>query len=492
MKNDLFTSLKAVENVLISELPAADFYLHQGYEVAHNAGRWWEAVLCLENSVGMLIPPHVEKGMLLNLRALMSNPYGLLLNDPEITGKACLNYHNLREGLLSLSALVRFRESHWAKNCGERLVDTIDRRFFLSSLSDETICEQLGIPLTPDPMTNRKSEDPYPYQDATPTTGRAIEGLLEFYNATNSENTFQVLQKAVRFHRENALCADGSAPDWLLCCSHVGHNHSYLGTVRGLLRYALQFKDEELKKTVYLTYKNSILQNNCTYSGFAPHDLGKLRFPDDLGDPLGDHASCADIAYIAFLLGTNGYPELLDDTERFLRARLFRSQIMSGTQKGAWGIYGGYFGNGVVMDVYALIAATLSDIYNHHIETKENGTYVYLLFSGETETVSVNAFRSDTCQYVHLCAKKDGVFFIRIPAWCDSSSLMVTSSGISVPFCRNGSFLIFDLKESMDACISFDLPVWESDEYTMVSRTGYHICWCGDEIRQAEKYENSQ
>lgn len=178
---ELYTRLKMVEFALLSCMPEEKFYMPDGYETAHNVGRWWEAILLLEDRIGTVIPPRLEKGMQLNLRTMMGNPFGLLNNSREVQGSSRLNWHNPREGLLALSALVEFRQSRWAAWCGSLLVDTLDRRFFENTLSDDDICETLNIPLNDDPMVTRTAEDPYPEEDYTGSTGprdRRSSGVL--------------------------------------------------------------------------------------------------------------------------------------------------------------------------------------------------------------------------------------------------------------------------------------------------------------------------
>ena len=45
-----------------------------GYEVAHDLGRWWDAVLRLEDTIGFAIPAEMEAASLRNLQRLTDNP----------------------------------------------------------------------------------------------------------------------------------------------------------------------------------------------------------------------------------------------------------------------------------------------------------------------------------------------------------------------------------------------------------------------------------
>ncbi len=487
---DLEQSMKAVGQMLMSCLDAEKSYMPTrcgNWEVAHDTGRWIEAALKLEASIGMKIPEAAERGMMLNLRALTNNPFGMLINDPEIfPGATNVNFHNPRELLLTLTQLIEKRGSRWARRCGEAMLETMDRRFFERTLTDDDIREELGFG-KPEP-TNRPVS-PYKGKDKTGSTGRAIEGILEYWKATGSEKAKEMLEKTVAFHRAHNLHEDGSAPDWMECKEHVGHNHSYLGTLRGLLRYAIEFGDDELKGIVYRTYKKSVQKYSVSFSGWAPHDLARLSFPNEKGDPLGDHASCADAAYIAYLLAAEcGYTELYDDAERLIRARLFRQQMTEGEWLGAWGIFGEHFGYGWTVDVFCSIAATFCRIYDSMIRETEDAVRIGLHFSKDAPAAYVEARRGEK-QEINVTMKVKKDLRVRIPAWCPRESLSVTE-GIQFGF--EGNELVVPKREieaGVRIKIAFGLPEWESEEETMYSGTRYRLFWKGDEMTDYEGTE---
>ena len=220
----------------------------------------------------------------------------------------------------------------------------------------------------------------------------------------------------------------------------------------------------------------------------APHDLGKLRFPDHLGDPFGDHASCTDIAYLAFLLACyGGHPELLDVTERLIRARLFTCQVTNGISRGSWGTYDGYFGGGVVLDVFALIAGTLAILYADSVVEKEDGIWVRLLFSAENAAATVSAFRDDR-QHLYVVPHKSGPLHVRIPQWCDETTLRITDNlGNPLPFEKQGVFAVIPTEAEQGIQLSFDLPLTETTETTWISNVSYRLFWKGDDLCQYEE-----
>ena len=101
-----------------------------GYEIAHDTGRWWDAMLRVQATTGFAIPAEQDAAMHDNLRALGDNMAGLLTNDGRTAlpgGTAHVNPHNFRESMLAYSAMVRLRRDELALRLGRRLVETTRR-----------------------------------------------------------------------------------------------------------------------------------------------------------------------------------------------------------------------------------------------------------------------------------------------------------------------------------------------------------------------------
>jgi len=218
---------------------------------------------------------------------------------------------------------------------------------------------------------------------------------------------------------------------------------------------------------------------------YAPHDLSSLRFADDLGDPLGDHASCADVIYIAYLLAyRGGYTELFDDVQRLIRARLLRLQQSEGDNFGTWGITGDYFGKGTTIDVFCLIASTLSEIYRTFAYESSEKIYYNLYFSKELPSVTFNAYR-DEKQHLEILLNCSKDIYIRIPEWCPIESLsLVDSENKVVPYSIEDEFLIIKAENALNKKLrlSYILPKNVTTETTWNSDISYSIDWLGDDI----------
>ena len=485
-------SMRRAGNCCLAWLdPNHDFFPTGGYEVAHDTGRWWDAILRLEAATGFEIPPELEAAMLRNIQRLMGNPDALLMNDPCLElprNTARINPHNFREALLALSALVKHRQNDWARQTGHRLLGTIDRCFQPDGRFDYTLLKCWGkIPLSTDPC--HVQPPGATWFDATANSGRALEAILCFHQASGDPLAMKVARRIARHHLANSVNADGSIRPEIIDPNNVGHNHSYLGTLRGLLQFGLLEEQQQYVDVIAATYLNSLWKHNSSHSGWTPHDLGKIRFPDSAGDPVGEHGSCSDIVQLALWLALHtGQTDLLDDTERLIRARLVPSQIdntANPRQHGAWGVYGHPFGRGSILDVFAAVIHSLVDVHQHIVTPTDNGGHsVNLHFSVDTPHLTVRDLRTD-CGRLQIIPKQPNRLRIRVPAWAPRETISLTASGKSLPLGWDGSYLLVsakDAKADSPVELSYGLPERETVEVMPVSSREFRLSWRGDEV----------
>jgi hypothetical protein len=100
---------------------------------AHNIGRWLDAMLRLEDAIGFEIPKAIETAMVENTRRFFDNPDHICLNPysgplDAVTDNKNHDWdlHSLREGLLALNALARWRKNDWAATMGRQMIQSID------------------------------------------------------------------------------------------------------------------------------------------------------------------------------------------------------------------------------------------------------------------------------------------------------------------------------------------------------------------------------
>lgn len=459
--------------------PEKDFLPTGGYEVAHDTGRWWDAMLRYEAASGVRIPAQAEAAMMANLRRLTDNPAALLAS-----GKC--NPHNLRETLLTYAALVRYRKSAWADAQGRKLVRTMAELLEPDGQMDyERLAQLIGQPLTTDKLMMLRFPQGQ-WFNAVGSTGRALEGLVVFHAATGDAEALKLAGRLAEIHLRNSIDPSGQIRPELLAADCISHTHSYCGTLRGLLLYGLATGDRRFIDAVANTYRKGLWGKAISYSGWTPHDQGKTRFANKEGEPIGEHASCGDIAQLALWLALrDGQTDLLDDVERLVRARLLPSQISDPARPrndGAWGVYGHPFGKASILDVFAAVVHSLADIHENIVTTAPDGTLsVNLHFDIETPAISIRSQRAKEAT-LEIKLKEARALRIRVPGWATKSSVHLTVDGKDLPLTWDGSYLLVAKGTGQIIQLRHDLPEKQTTEEMPVSHRQFHLSWRGDEV----------
>jgi hypothetical protein len=465
-----------------------------GYELAHDTGRWWDAMLRYEAATGERIPDRAETAMMKNLRTLTDNPAALLTNTASLPGpaeKIKVNPHNLRESLLAYTALVNHRKSDWAREQGRKLVTAIASLLDADGqLNFDKLAALMagGKPLTKDPLMVSRAPTGK-WFNSTANTGRAIEAIVWFHEATGDAEAMRLAQRLAEVHLRHIIDPSGKVRAELLDPNHVGHTHSYCGTLRGLLLYGFASGEKQYVEAVANTYRNGLWGVAISHSGWTPHDQGKIRFPDREGDPLGEHASCGDVMQIALWLALRaGQTDLLDDVERLLRARLLPSQIVDPAnprRDGAWGVYSHPFGQGAILDVFAAVLHSLAEIHEHIITTAPDGTLaVNMHFDAHTPAATVRSQRG-TDGTLLVTLHEDRALRIRVPRWASRGSVRLSAAGRELPLRWNGRFLLIEkgtVANGNAIMVRHDLPEKQTVEEMPVSHRKFHLTWRGDQV----------
>lgn len=497
---DLKPRLEIAGAGLLAMLDAdREFLPTSGYEVAHDLGRWWDAALRLEETIGFVIPAELEAASLRNLQRLTDNPDCLLMNRmdvPWLKEKAKINPHNFRETLLAFGGLVRRRQSIWAREAALQLVRSMAHILQADGRVDCSGLESSGqVPLTNDPShTEQKRGE---WFDGTATSGRALEAIVWLFESTGEPSVLDLARRLAAHHLKYSTNRDGTVRDEIVDPDNVGHDHSYHGTLRGLLLFGLLTGEKEYVDVVESTYRNGVRNQIVKESGWAPHDLGKLRFANDHGDPVTDPASAGDSAQLALWLALRaGCDDLLDDVERLVRSRLLPAQLMDAEiqrstdrtfaprERGAWCIHEpSHAGKGCTPDVHAAVIHTLCDIHSHILTRTATGTRVNLHFDAENEVLKTISTRCRKAELMVTVKQPDNVL-IRIPGWAPEPSIRLAIDGEPCSVQRSGVFVFIPadvLKIGSAIKLSYDLPERHTEE-DMPSGRHYRFKWRGDEI----------
>jgi hypothetical protein len=324
--------------------------------------------------------------------------------------------------------------------------------------------------------------------NATATTGRAIEAIVWFHEVTGEASAMELASRLAKVHLRQTMESDGKVRAELLDAARVGHTHSYCGTLRGLLQYGLASGDRRYVDVVAATYRN-LWGTTISHSGWTPHDQGKLRFPNKEGEPIGEHASCGDVAQIALWLALRaGRPELLDDVERLNRARLLPSQLTDAKdprRDGAWGVYSHPFGLGAILDVFAAVLHSLADFKDHIVTAADDGSAsVNLYFAADTPSLTVHPQRGEDAT-LRVTMKRRCDLRIRVPGWVSRESVQLSLDDRPLPLRWEGPFVAVSKTAAHDGStvlLKHDLPAHQTVEEMPISRRKFQLAWRGDKV----------
>ncbi len=498
---DLRQRLELAGKALLALLdPEAELMPTHGYEAAHDLGRWWDAVLRLEEAIGFAIPAELEAASLRNLHLLTDNPDRLLMNRldrPWLRDRARINPHNFRETLLAFGGLVRRRQSAWARGAALQLVAGLDRCLQADGSLDLSRLGAWGqVPPTEDPSHTEPRREGW--FDATATSGRSLEALVWLHQATGEPQVLELARRIAAHHLAASTSPDGAARPEIVDPENIGHNHSYHGTLRGLLLFGLHTQQEEYVAVVESTYQQAIRHRIVLESGWTPHDLGKTRFSNPLGDPVTDPASTGDVAQLALWLALyQGRHDLFDDVERYLRARLLPAQLTEEDVRrhpersfkpreiGAWPIHGPtHAGKGCTPDVLAAVVHTLCDLYRHITTPSPAGLRVNLHLNYEDEQVRIRSTRGPRAE-LRVTTTHPGDLLLRIPGWAPADSVALHLDGVAQPLVLLGAYAWIPgdrLRPGSEVLLTHELPERQTEEI-MPSGRRYRFAWRGDEIQ---------
>lgn len=452
---------------------------------AHNIGRWWDAVLRLEEIGVFEMPSEVEKAMLANTMRFFDNPDHICLNpEPAPQWNArnehalIWDLHSLREGMLALHALAKWRMSDWAVDKARHMIASVDRK-----LRDDGRWDLEAF----DACRQRGKEVVHGL-DPCDTHGRMLEAVVWLFEATGEPAALRFADRLARFHFDNTTLPDGAINPK----TRPDHTHSYLGTLRGLLLYGKLTKQREFAERVATTYRVTV-PKVVKPSGYTSHNMVK--------ESIGETTSPGDAAQLALWLSRLGYPEFLDDAERLVRARLLPSQIVEvppfkpllddgrdahrDVAARAVGAFGGchshpHGGKVAVTDVTAADVHTLVDVYRH-VAVFEGGVLEVLFhFDYEDSHVRIESDRSQKATLT-VTPKQACPVAIRVPRWTPISSVRVAVAGRPTKPVFAGHFARLGLVEAgRTITMEHDLPTRTTRETDL--GVEYELAWKGDDV----------
>ena len=451
---------------------------------AHNLGRWWDAMLRLQTATGYSIPAPIEKSMLENLKTFFNNSNHIILSPAGKPGDS-FELHSLREGMLALNALVRYRTNDWARQEGHLMAQSL-----LEKVNFSTGAWKLAL-------LDRGGRDPntMPFwatgENPIKSHGRLLESLVWFYEATGDPVVLDLTTRLAEYHFKNSTHADGTLNN----ASKADHTHSYLGTLRGLLLFGELTHNEAYIERVNATLRNYVLKDIIRPSGFMAHDLNT--------DGAGETTSPGDVTQLClWLADRHGQADLWDVAERIVRARIIPSQITSTSpltpttsgddrsfnlDKRLIGAFGGMHldPNGYKSSTFDVTAAdlhTLVDIFEH-MATKASGVLrVNFHFTCEDANVRLTSVYSNLLGRFTVEPKQMAKLLVRVPRWTPQDRLRLSVNGTAraVRMADADYLDVSPVKPGDKVVLQYALPLLATTEKDQ--GVPYEFLWRGDDV----------
>ena len=451
---------------------------------AHNLGRWWDAMLRLQSATGYAIPAPAEKAMLENLQSFFNNSNHIMLCP---AGKPGANFelHSLREGMLALNALVRYRKNEWARREGHLMAQSLLEKInFTDGSWNLALLDRAGYP--PGTMPSWATGE-----NSIKSHGRMLEALVWFYEATHDPVVLDLTTRLAEYHFNNSTHADGTFNP----ISKADHTHSYLGTLRGLLLFGELTHNQAYIDRVNATLRNYVLKSLLKPSGFMAHDL-------DTGTR-AETTSPGDVAQLClWLADRHGQADLWDVAERIVRARIIPSQITStrpltpttsgddrsvNLDERLIGAFGGMMEepNGHKHSTFDITAAdlhTLVDIYEHVATNAAGVLRVNFHFTYADKNVRLTSEYSNLLGRFIVEPKQKAKLLVRVPRWTPRDQLHLSVNGATraVRMADDDYLEGGQVNPGDKVLLQYALPLFTTTEKD--EGISYTLLWRGDDV----------
>ncbi|MHB0879022.1 MAG: glycoside hydrolase family protein [Anaerolineae bacterium] len=342
------------------------------------------------------------------------------------------------------------------------------------------------------------------------SVGNPLRGLVRWYETSGDAGALELAGKLVRYMLKPGFWEAGRVID-LVGPEHaefIGHFHSTLVGLRGILEYAIATNDKRLKQFVRdgYTYARSF---GISRIGWFPGSIA----PEAWGRPRHEALRCegcgvADMTALAVRLSQVGVGDFWEDVDQYVRNQLIehqlvRSDLLSAASQasaerplhpdsetdvdalarmtGAFTDWAGMTHAGVGAGCCtANCSQALYYAWDGIVGYSDEVAQVNLLLNRASPWVDVDSYLPYEGKVV-LTNKAAQALYVRMPYWLDKAAVHGTVNGAAVPARWLGNYLVFtDLRPGDVAVVQF--PIVEASETYRVGDTRYTCRFRGNTL----------
>jgi len=468
--------------------------------VPHAVGRCLWATMLAEETVGVPFPPEALEILTRYCRTCYDNKDHLnSYLDPRRGNERNLEFHSMREGLFGLVALMRGRNSQWARETADGMLLTIEKITSPEGhFSVELIARNMEIVPTYESILDLRTNGRL--VDAT-TNGRLVDPLLEYYKFTKNPLALKLAGMYARATLESSYTPEGKFGPRK---ASGGHIHSITSSLAGITSYAAFTNNHEMLEKCRRIVDKGVPEY------FSSWGWGDEFMPDDPYNvqSRGEVNQTGDVIRTALLLGQYVSAKYYELAERYTRSMLLPAQLREenlkeflrenihprgdferDVLKRTIGTYGFPLPNDRLregdwaistLDITSGAVHALCEVWRHRVTSDQQSIKVNLPFDYEGSDLKVVSQlpKEGRLEFSALTSKN---LLVRIPGWVDRKTLKLSVKGRPQLFSwSNGYMKVTDVHPGWKATLTFAVP--HKQETEIVDGIKYQTKWVGNQI----------
>ena len=458
--------------------------------IPHVVGRCLVACMVAEQAAGVPFPEDGRAILERYCRVSFDNDDHLnSYLDPERGDERLVEFHNMREGLYGLWALIVRRDSAWARETAHAMLVTLDGitdaegRWSMKLVQKAGAADRwLGL--------------------APSNAARMVDPLLAYYECTGDPLASKLAEKYSKQGLAVLFLDDGRFAPMERSSGHV---HSITSSLSGITAYAAHTRDQAMLATCRTIMDVGVPEY------FSSWGWGDEVFPEHPADVIsrGEINQTGDVVRTALTLGAAGWPEYYEVAERFLRGMILPTQHREpelgkilrdnpapdddSERHAVRRSIGGYAmqlpndrmrsGDWPIstLDITSGAVHAMAECWRQRTTCAEGVYTVNLLFDFEDDAVTITS-GLPKAGLIEFAAKKDirGIH-VRMPAWVDAGRVRLVVLGEASPAALSGGYCrIPPMTAGARGALAFDVPCKREKE--TVDGIEYTTTWVGNQV----------